>query len=359
MKNLKVMIVGGTFDNNSEYDPSRESSVVTKLIQYMDEFSGFDCDWINGGELQLIREDISYGSYDVLIWMPNISNDESKIINDIKLKHPKLMLISSKRVVEKEYKESDIVGRLLKTKSNLGIMITKPEKFYHFKLLDPLGNCYVDTYSIAGLADAIIGRVNELKSMNRIPSIKVGDKREFTIDPEFIEFVKYSADEFTKYVNAVNPNRLLGNASTRCMFGFPAERQKERLFVSQRNIDKQLIEADGFVEVVPEVGNTVGYYGDKKPSVDTPIQVKLFDYYKNINYMVHGHVYIDGAKKTASKVPCGFLEEFDEIVELYPSQDEEVIVVNLRGHGCLIMTNTVDQLWEYGKNYVSREFPEY
>jgi len=358
----KMLIVGGTFehlDDPNEYKDSNVSSVILKFTEYMDEHSGFECDWVNGGALSILTDDLKYSRYDVIIWMPNISNDEDKILPRIKEEAPRALLISSKRVVEKEYKESDVIGRLLKSKSNLGIMITKPKNLYKFKLLDPLGNLYVDTCSIEELADTILNRINQLFSMTRVPSKKIDEEREFTIDPEFIEFVKYSANEFTKYVNAVNPNRLLGNASTRCMFGFPAERQQDRIFVTQRNIDKKLIETDGFVEVSPEFNGSVLYYGDRKPSVDTPIQVKLFNYYPNINYMVHGHVYIEGAKMTSSKVPCGFLEEFDEVVELYPSPDEEVVVVNLRGHGCLIMTRTVDQLWKYGSNYISREFPEY
>lgn len=358
----KLLIVGGTFENtngkDNRYNAKRESSIVQKLCDYMVDNSGFECEWINGGSLYEITDEVNYSRYDVIIWMPNISNDEDKILPRIKKEAPKAMLISSKRVVEKEYKESDVIGRLLAAKSNLGIMITKPDNLYNFKLLDPLGNCYVDSTSIEELADTIIHRANEIFSMSRVPSVNIGEARDFTIDPEFIEFVKYSANEFTKYVNAVNPNRLLGNASTRCMFGFPAERQTDRLFVSQRNIDKKLIETEGFVEVSPEFDNAVKYYGDRKPSVDTPIQVKLFNYYPNINYMVHGHVYVDGAPFTESKVPCGFLEEFDEILSVYPSQAEEVVVVNLRGHGCLIMTNTVEQLWEHGKNYVSRPFPE-
>lgn len=357
MKN--VLIIGGTFDRNeSFYDSSRESSVIEKICNAFFGTEGYFCEWINGGTIFELKE-IQFTRYDVIVWMPNISNDEDKILPNIKKVNPRAVLISSKRVVEKEYQESDVIGRLLASKSNLGIMITRPEKNYSFKLLDPLGNCFVDTDSIEDLVECIVLRLNELFSMTRVPSTKIDEEREFTIDPNFIEFVKYSANEFTKYVNAVNPNRLLGNASTRCMFGFPAERQQDRIFVTQRNIDKKLIETDGFVEVSPEFNGSVLYYGDRKPSVDTPIQVKLFNYYPNINYMVHGHVYIEGAKMTSSKVPCGFLEEFDEVVELYPSSDEEVVVVNLRGHGCLIMTRTVDQLWEYGSNYISREFPEY
>jgi len=353
----KIVVIGGTFD----HEGGRKSSIVEKVSTYIGKMwaKSYHTSYINGGYYSELSKNVDFSDTDVLIWMPNISNDEDKILPDIKKKNPKLFLISSKRVVEKEYKESDIIGRLLAAKSNLGIMITKPSDIYNFKVLDPLGNCYVDSSSIEKLCDSIMYRVEEVTAMTRVRSVSIGEERDFTIDPAFIEFVKHSANEFTKHVNAVNPNRLLGNASTRCMYGFPAERQSNRIFVSQRNIDKKLIETKGFVEINPDVEDRVEYYGDRKPSVDTPIQLRLFNFYPNINYMVHGHVYINGAPMTDLKVPCGFLEEFEEVVALYPSPDEEVVVVNLRGHGCLIMTNTVEQLWNYSEKYVSRDFPEY
>ena len=227
------------------------------------------------------------------------------------------------------------------------------------KRLTPLNQRDAQSLSNQHLVSGKNPRPYGAGSVRRLPSKKIGENREFTVNPNFIEFVKYSAQEFTKYVNAINPNRLLGNASTRCMYGFPAERKQDRIFVTQRNIDKQLIETKGFVEVNSANLECVEYYGDKKPSVDTPIQLRLFDYYKNINYIVHGHVYVENGKKTKNKVPCGFVEEFDEILDLYPSPDESGFVVNLRGHGCLIMAETVEQLWRIGKNYNSREFPEY
>lgn len=357
---MEILIVGGTFD----HDEGKPSKIIDTLAQTFvkeaERENNVDVKGIsvlNGGNLSELHN-IDFRECDVLFWAPNISNNEAKIIPDIKTKNPKLLLISSKRVVEKRYTEGDIVGRLLKTKSNLGVMITKHDDTYRFRLMDPLGNCHVDTLSVEQLASSMFLRILELRSMTRIGCRRIGDRRDFQVDPEFVKFVKHSATEFTKYVNAVNPNRLLGNASTRCMFGFPAERADGRVFVTQRNIDKQLIQTDGFVEVNPTKEGVVEYYGDKKPSVDTPIQIKLFNYYQNINYMVHGHVYIDGAKITARKVPCGYLEEFDEIVALYPDRNEKAFAVNLKGHGCLLLAESVEDLWALGR-YVSRDFPEY
>ncbi len=351
---MKILIVGGNFDNQC----GSSSSVIDKLFNSLKkDFSskGFnDIDLLNGGSINQLKS-VDFKALDVLFWAPNVSNDEEKIIPDIKTLNQKLFLISSKRVVEKEYKESDVVGRLLKTKSNLGVMITK-DKFYNFQLLDPLGNMYCDTQNIDTLSTAIVERVLFVKNLSRLGSKRVGDKKDFEINEEFLKFVRYSGKEFTKYVNAINPNRLLGNASTRCMFGFPAEKQDERIFVTQRNIDKALIESKGFVEVTTSE-DCVEYFGDKKPSVDTPIQVRLFNYYRNINYMVHGHVYIENAKITENKIPCGYVEEFDEIKDLFPNRDEKVILINLRGHGCLLMSESVEDLWKLG-HYCSREFPE-
>lgn len=357
---MEILIVGGTFDHGE----GKSSKIIETLVRTLvkDAESPNDIvvtgiNVLNGGSLDELRN-IDFCLYDVLFWAPNISNDEAKIIPDIKARNPKLLLISSKRVVEKHYTESDIIGRLLKTKSNLGVMITKDEGIYRFQLLDPLGNCYVSTTKVEELAGAMMDRVLFIRSMTRNASRKVGDRRGFEVDTNFIDFIKHSATEFTKHVNAINPNRLLGNASTRCMFGFPAERSDGRLFVTQRNIDKELIETDGFVEVNPAEETVVEYYGDKKPSVDTAIQIVLFNYYPHINYIVHGHVYIDGAKTTKSKVPCGYLEEFDEVVALHPDRNSRDFSVNLRGHGCLLLAEKVEDLWEMGQ-YVSRDFPEY
>lgn len=346
---MNLLIVGGNFDQLT----GKHSKIVSKLY---DQLSGkFTTELINGGNIQEIA-DIDFLKYDVVFWSPNISNSEQKIIPNIKAQNKKILLISTKRVIEKSYTDFDVVGHLLKNKSNLGIKITRTNDAYSFKLIDPLGNEYYSGTDIIELCQQLSSRIYEIKNLTRIPSKQIGPARAFEINKDFIQFVKHSAGEFSHYVNAVNPNRLLGNASTRCMFGFPAEKQNERIFVTQRNINKELIDSNGFVEVSANK-SLIEYYGNNKPSVDTPIQIRLFDYYKNINFIVHGHVYVDGAKSTRSKIPCGYIEEFNEITELYPDANTELIVVNLTGHGCLILAKNVEDLWNYG-SYKSRPFTE-
>jgi hypothetical protein len=45
------------------------------------------------------------------------------------------------------------------------------------------------------------------------------------------------------------------------------------------------------------------YYGNKKPSVDTPVQLMIYQNAPAINYMIHGHYYVYGAPFTKSFYP--------------------------------------------------------
>ncbi len=345
-------LIGGTFDNNG----GKFSSVVAKLASYLNSSQGVR---LNGGRLDQLKE-LQFSSMSgVLLWMPNIDNSEDKILPRIKEENPKLLLVSSKRVVEKDYTEVDVIGRLLKSKSNLGLMITKEGELYRFKLLDPLGNLWADTIDISDLCANLLKRIETLKSMTRIGSVRVGGARPLDIRPDFIELVRKLGSKFSKFVNAVNPNRLLGNAATRCSYGFPSVRQDMfAVFVTRRNVDKATLSKDDFVEVDATSFDTVKYYGDFKPSVDTPIQLRLFREYPKVKYIIHGHVYVPGAVLTTHKLPCGSVEEVHEIVKLIPNKDRTNFVVNLKGHGCLLLMDDEGLKIASDIAFEGRPFPE-
>lgn len=140
------LIVGGTFDG----DGGKPSWLVDQLAQSL----GTDWDCVNGGNIQYIRTFVPVGC-DVLIWMPNISNDEVKVVNNFKRINPNLTLIQSKRVIEKEYSVSDVIGRLLKSQSAYGIMITKPEGQFRFNLISSDGSINVFTNNIQEIGIAL------------------------------------------------------------------------------------------------------------------------------------------------------------------------------------------------------------
>jgi hypothetical protein len=175
-------------------------------------------------------------------------------------------------------------------------------------------------------------------------------------EKEFFDYAKKVADTFHSLIHGSNPSRFLGNLSFRCEHGFPSFRTRDVIYVSQRDIDKRFIDKEGFVAVEPILDNVVNYYGDKKPSVDAPIQVRLYSYYNRLRWGMHSHVYIKNAPMTSIAIPCGAVEEFDEILELFPEGDMENVVVNLRGHGSLAMCSYLGYM--KGLQYYARPIPE-
>ena len=348
---MKKLIVGGTFDETG--------GKPSYFVQQLADSLGQDWECVNGGNLEYIRTFSPVGC-NVLLWMPHISNDESKILNDLKKLNPYMILIQSKRVIEKDYTAGDVIGRLLQSHSQLGIMIRKHEDVYWFDVLDPLGNVWITTDSINQVGTAVRDRVDYLLSMTRVGSIKKNLTPPQAYEPpdEFIKMIQSFGNEFAKFIKTVNPTRLLGNASTRCTKGFPAIRMDDYILVTRRNVDKETLSAADFVLVEDHLNKSVHYAGDAKPSVDTPIQVKLFEYYKNVQYMIHGHAYVSDGVFTHNKVPCGFLEEFDEVVALVPDSEQSNFTINLKGHGCLIMANDLDYLAEQKAKLYARPCPE-
>lgn len=352
---IDMLIVTGRFSDH--FRPSKIGEALAKPFM-LDRL--FSVTHVNGGTVNYLTQLVENGltNYQVILWMPDVPNDEEKLLPLIKQKNPTALLISSKRAIEKTYTEFDVVGRLLKSRSNLGIMVTRANNRYYFSLLDPLGNLFWEGEDVTTLATKVLQRVCTLLQYQRIPSVKIGDAVQVELPPDYLEVIQDYGEKFHEYTNAVNPNRFLGNTSTRCMKGFPGIRTPHpegHYAISRRNVDKTGISADDFV-VVTSNEQQVEYFGDHKPSVDSPIQIRLFNYYRNVNFILHGHVYLAGVPTTPNALPCGSIEEFDEILDLVRNPEATNFAVNLKGHGCLILTDSVEAL--KGWQLHSRPFPE-
>ena len=184
---------------------------------------------------------------------------------------------------------------------------------------------------------------------------------EIPIKKEFLSIVRDYAYKFTEAsFHVTDVKRFLGNASFRCPKGFPSFREGKYIFVSKRNVNKEFIGIDEFVPVYLENGQ-IYYCGNSKPSVDTPIQVRMYKLLPNINYMIHSHCYIEGAPFTKKALPCGAVEEVDELKELikdYYDNDfnRDFYLINLIGHGSIMMSKNPEQLKDI--NVVGRPLPE-
>ena len=348
----KVLLVGGTWDD----DGGKSSSMVNKFEKALKK-QNLQVHAFNGGfydDLVLLMELV--GLYKYVIWWANVPNDKPKVRN-VKDVNPRCMLITSKRNDNDKYTFSEIINRTLEVKANLSIIFSKENDVYRMQIIDPLGNLWYNGLDITECATKLKSRMTYLADITRQGCVKAEGNVDVPDESEFFELVRHYGDIFHDLIQPdKGVTRFLGNSSFRCQRGFPSFKKDGQIFVSRRNVDKRYIDKDAFVPVKLEKG-ILYHYGDSKPSVDTPIQVKLYNLYPNINYMLHAHVYIDGAPFTKNNVPCGGLEEIHEIIDVAGIDfNQDFYAINLIGHGCLVMANNVEQL----KNlpYIARTFPE-
>jgi hypothetical protein len=123
-------------------------------------------------------------------------------------------------------------------------------------------------------------------------------------------------------------------------------------------VDKTWLSMADFVPIINQTGDKLVYCGDHKPSVDAPIQGALFELYPDINYLLHGHVYVSGIPTTKSVIPCGALNEASVVWQAASSHDTKNFVVNLRGHGFIAGSVGTKFLGDLLGRYVARPLPE-
>jgi len=332
MTTLKALVVGGTWDENG----GRASKVVTSLA------GNLEAEVCNGGDYTKLSHEI--GGYSLVVWMPKIWNDESKWYPE---KDTGTVLICSK-VMRPGYITVDAVKRIYDMHANAVIQIwigTGNEK-HTFALVDALGNEWVKTSDIGYLAQRIVDLYKWTSGAIRVPSVRL-DRRTSDLK-RFMRLNLEVADRVQGYVG----KRYFGNVSTRCQSMFPGARMGAHVLVSPRNTDKSLLSAEDMVPVEGELHHPDGapdvsvvrYGGARKPSVDAPVQVRLFELFPDINFFIHGHAYLKGAPVTEQYFPCGDMREVFEIRELIESKKTPRTcgAINLKNHGFLLYSQTVE-----------------
>lgn len=338
-------LVGGTFDRNG----GRQSRAIDDLAKGLRTRLGLQLHVHNGGKLAELHTIMTaLTKYSVIMWFPNIANtEEHKFVQDIKIKHPTCILVVSKRNDNDKYGFAELMQRALAQRAALLVEFQKAGHAQSSRVLsrvlDPLGNCFSPwTAHSSEVGAALAGRIMELLQYTRVPSRKCdGPKphRPAKLLADFCKLLHVAADRFHALVPTTG-DRFLGNSSFRCQRGFPSVRCKEQIWVSRRNVDKRSITPDAFVAVEPALqqqwDDVVYYHGPDKPSVDTPIHLRLYASLPDINYMLHGHVYMQDACTTRAPIPCGAIEEAGAILAaIHPHRYDSGFVVNLYGHGFL------------------------
>jgi hypothetical protein len=364
---LNCIIVGGKFDD----DGGKPSGYIQKFYTALSAMCP-NTKLFNGGYFDMLNTTIFeqfLNGKQVIFWMPDVPNDKEKIVLKIKTNYPHAILITSKNNLEDKYNVLELISRALMTKSNLLLSFRKTVTSNNIEatIYDPLGNCYGQSTDIEQIVTFLMNRIIKLLSFTRVKSVCTSDSVEYPIEkPEaFFSTVQRYADVFHDLIHASNTTRMLGNASFRCENGFPSfKTDTGDIFVTRRNVDKRQISIESFVPVHLLDNECtqmqVRYKGNHKPSVDTPIQLMLYRYYKDIKFMIHSHTYISDkyVKETTANypIPCGAIEEFYEIVKCVPSRNTYFAQINLLGHGSLVMSSTIERLQNI--DYLPRNIPE-
>ena len=376
----KVLIVGGTFDKEG----GRPSKLIYKIYEELKKEPFFEITYANGGLVSDLHNGIlpDVVNYEVVLWFANVSNDEDKL-RDVKALNPKALLITSKRNDDNKYTFAELISRALAIKANLTIEFSKQEDKFNMMLFDPLGNVFYDGFDVEAMCEYLIQRMGQLQQFTRVPTIQETElpAPEVPEETEFFEFAHDCADIFHNLIRpAKGTERFLGNMSFRCQNGFPSFRGENGIvYVSRRNVDKSDINAASFVPTYLTENLTTKYFGENKPSVDTPVQLRLYKLFPWANYMLHAHCYVDTTDipdtmmlRTNEPIPCGALEELSEIRIVLPARDgsfvefskiaPRLLAINLKGHGCILIAKDVEIFKELQKHkdncFVQRPIPE-
>jgi ribulose-5-phosphate 4-epimerase/fuculose-1-phosphate aldolase len=280
-----------------------------------------------------------------------------------------------------------LISRALAIKANLTIEFSKHDDKFNMMLFDPLGNVFYDGFDVSEMCNKFHIRVNQLLHFTRVPSVQDTENEAPSIfgDMEFFEFARNCSDIFHNLIRpARGTERFLGNMSFRCQNGFPSFRGENGIiYVSRRNVDKSEINAASFVPTYLDENMNTKYFGENKPSVDTPVQLRLYKLFPWANYMLHAHCYVDTTGipntmmlSTNTPVPCGAIEEVSEIyrvipktvndmngtVQLFNKNAPRLLAINLKGHGCILIAKDTEIFKELQKHkdncFVQRPIPE-
>ncbi len=376
-----VLIVGGTFDQEG----GRPSKLIYNIHQEFmkdKDFAVTTC--VNGGPVSGLHDIVlpSVNIYDIVLWFANVPNDEVKL-RDVKAINPKCMLVTSKRNDNNKYTFAELISRSLAIKANLTVEFSKREDKFNMMLFDPLGNVFYDGLEVPDMCTAMIKRLKKLVTFTRVPSVQDTENEVPGVpeETEFFEFAHSCADIFHNLIRpAKGTERFLGNMSFRCQNGFPSFRGENGIiYVSRRNVDKSDINAGSFVPAYLDANMTTRYFGEHKPSVDTPVQLRLYKLFPWANYMLHAHCYVDTTGipdtlqyNTYTPVPCGAIEEVHEIWDPFVRKGHmweacyhkqpRLVAINLCGHGCILIAKDVEIFKELQKHkdncFVQRPTPE-
>lgn len=326
---MKTLIIGGDFG-----DTPKQSDIINRIANS----NYFSRPIINGGKISDLPTNLNA---DLTIWMPNIINEEEYYPT----KNIGCVLIVSK-VMNENSTDLDAVNRILEMSGNAVIAIYNESNNVRFRLLDSLGNEWYNGIDIPNLCDKIYTFYDFIKNAIRCKSTQIQVERP-TPNPDIIEFIDINK-QLSEFIQTSCGEYFFGNISIRYTKSFST--LNVSMFSSPRNIDKNHINIDDMVYCENNEID-VSYIGDKKPSIESPIQLNIYKKCKNVNYMIHGHAFIeddDKATETKQNFLCGDLREAGDIIKIIETRknfaDLNYGAINLKKHGFLLYADNLNNL---------------
>jgi len=270
-----------------------------------------------------------------------------KLVQGVKKYNPEVLLVPFK-LAEPEMSKIEIVRWMLSLHAGLAVYSRLGDSKTYY-IIDALANEI--KVKKENLRAVLFEEIDRMLNAKRRRSVRRGSKK---IKVKYLkEFSEFSSS-FKKAFEQANEKNVMsgrwpGNFSFRCSHGFISERQSDGFVITKRNISKQDLCENDFVEVSLRLEDEkIIYWGDEnaKPSIDSPVHRLLYEKIPWVNHIIHGHLLLSGPNIVSNKIkrwPCGAENEAEEIIRHAPKENPlEYWGVNIEGHGFVILIRDIN-----------------
>lgn len=269
-----------------------------------------------------------------------------KLVARIKKQHPQVLLIPFK-LADAEMSQVEIVRWMLELHAALAVYSRLGDSSTYY-IIDALANEIV--VSKDDLPYRLVHEVSHFLQAIRRRSVQKGhDIPSLPYLADIVTFSRKMQPAFSQIIERnVSSGRWPGNFSFRCTHGFLSSRVADGFIITRRNVDKTGLTEDDFVFVSTELENDALVYSGKagvKPSIDSPVHRLIYEQIPWVKSIVHGHLQAHGENVYHQKLtrwPCGAENEGHDIIEVAPSDAQELWVANVEGHGFVALIGSDD-----------------
>jgi hypothetical protein len=350
MSTSELLVIAGVFNENGGAASSFADAFVRQSGTH------FTIQSCNGGTLERLQTVIrSAGRFPAVVWLAQV--DDSSCISRIKETNKRCLLVQARRNDRKMHTIAEIVSDMIESRTNLCLVIDHDTKQFDFKVVDALGNLWYEGADTTELIRRLKWYISYALDLTRLSTIATDlDKKETVVEDDFFKIVRlYSAMFKAISGKSVEGEPAFDETRFRCLHGYPSMRIDDTILISCRSIENDSISKSDFI-AVENRGDRICYSGSCKPGTDALVHLGLYRYYENIRYIIHGHCYVENAPTTMMHVPCGCLEEVEEIKKIFQNRHNTDFAINALGHGCYICAQNLGCFTQC--RLVAKPFPE-